>query len=289
MGKAARVLTAILLLLAAAAVLVIAGKEKRGGVTAADPLTVTILKVGKADAIILESAGKAVVIDAGEEDDGVEVVDFLKGRGISRVASLIITHFDRDHVGGADLLVESLPVEQVILPDYVGSGVEYLDFIAALDAAGITPVLLREPMSVSMGQASLTIEPPSSYEIPADVAEIDNDFSLMVTVTHGENRLLFAADAEKQRLRQWLSSDSAGAYDFLKVPHHGIYNALLPEFFQTVSPRYAVICCSEKNPADPDTLELLKVYGADVLQTRYGKVTVISDGVNLSVHQKIRH
>ena len=289
MGKAVRVLTAILLLLAAAAVLVIAGKEKRGGVTAADPLTVTILKVGKAAAISLEAAGKAVVIDAGEEDDGVEVVDFLKSRGISRVASLIITHFDRDHVGGADLLVESLPVEQVILPDYVGSGVEYLDFIAALDAAGITPVLLREPMSVSMGQASLTIEPPSSYEIPADVAEIDNDFSLMVTVTHGENRLLFAADAEKQRLRQWLSSDSAGAYDFLKVPHHGIYNALLPEFFQTVSPRYAVICCSEKNPADPDTLELLKVYGADVLQTRYGKVTVISDGVNLSVHQKIRH
>ena len=62
------------------------------------PLISTFLKVGKADAIVLESGGRAMVIDTGEEDDGQELVDFLKNRNISLVDVLIITHYDKDHV-----------------------------------------------------------------------------------------------------------------------------------------------------------------------------------------------
>ena len=52
--------------------------------------------------MILETGGKVMVIDAGEEDDGAELVTYLKERNLSQVDVLIITHYDKDHVGGAD-------------------------------------------------------------------------------------------------------------------------------------------------------------------------------------------
>lgn len=98
-----------------------------------DVLKITFLKVGKADAIIAQTQEKTMVIGAGEEDDGEEVVSFLTNQGIFKVDVLIITHYDQDHVGGADTLVESLDVAQVFLPDYEGSHTEYLDFMTSLD------------------------------------------------------------------------------------------------------------------------------------------------------------
>ena len=56
-----------------------------------ESLKTTLLKVGKADAIILQSKGQTMVIDTGEEDDGEELTGFLKDQGISYVDALIIT------------------------------------------------------------------------------------------------------------------------------------------------------------------------------------------------------
>lgn len=71
-----------------------------------DALEVTLLKVGKADAIVVQAQAQTMVIDTGEDDDGAELVSFLKSQGCEKVDTLIITHFDKDHVGGADRGVE---------------------------------------------------------------------------------------------------------------------------------------------------------------------------------------
>ena len=76
---------------------------------------------------------------------------------------------------------------------------------------------------------------------------------------------------------------------FLKVPHHGIYNTVLEELIKAIHPDYAVICSSEKHPAENATLELLKKYGVDVLETRHGDIPLVSDGQHLELHQKVKH
>ena len=46
-----------------------------------------------------------MVTDAGEEDDGEEVVSFLTNQGVFKVDVLIITiHYDQDHVGAEQIL-----------------------------------------------------------------------------------------------------------------------------------------------------------------------------------------
>lgn len=105
------------------------------------------------------------------------------------------------------------------------------------------------------------------------------------TVELGAKRLVFTEDAEKKRIREWLSSGTAQPCDFLKVPHHGVYNKALPELFETLHPAYAVICDSAKNPADDRTLELLKQCGASTYQTKDGDISIVCDGESIAVTQ----
>lgn len=251
-------------------------------------LRVSLLKVGKADAIIVQTGPETLVIDAGEEDDGEELVEFLERQGISRVDVLVITHFDKDHVGGADTLVEELEVGAVLLPDYEASSTEYLDFMKALESRDITPQRLTQPERFMLGDAVVLVEPPQACAADSDTAETDNNLSLITTIVYGENRLLFTGDAEKARLREWLSGETAVPCGFLKVPHHGVYNKALEDLLAAVTPEYAAICCSSKNPAEQKTLEALEEYQVRTFQTRDGDITILCDGERLEVSQKTR-
>lgn len=253
-----------------------------------DVLKVSLLKVGKADAIVVQLGTQTMVIDTGEEEDGTELVKFLEKQGVSKVDILIITHFDKDHVGGADTLVEAIEIGEVLLPDYEGEGTEYLDFMNALESRDIAPQRLTQPVELTLGTASVLVEPPQDCTAKPDTADIDNNLSLITTITYGENRLLFAGDAEKSRLREWLSGETAVDCDFLKVPHHGVYNKALEELLATVTPEYAVICSSAKNPAEQKTLEVLEQYQVRTLQTKDGNIIVTCDGNRLEVSQKTK-
>ena len=248
-------------------------------------MTATLLKVGKADAIIIQSGENVIVIDAGEEEDGAEVQAFLAAQNISHIDTLIITHFDQDHVGGADTLVEQMDIGTVLLPAYHGTNTEYADFIQAMNRKSLTPQLLTEPFHFTLGKLDVLVEPPVSYEIPEGYLEYDNNFSLFVTVTYDENVLLFTGDAEKQRIREWLENGTVSKCDFLKVPHHGIYTTALQDLINATDPAYAGICTSKKHPADSLTLELLKSSGVRTFQTKDGNIIVTSDGKRLDVWQ----
>ncbi|WP_283680600.1 ComEC/Rec2 family competence protein [Parablautia sp. Marseille-Q6255] len=287
--KGKQVMAVLLLIILSSSILILTlarqpvqGKQK-------DVLKIVLLKVGKADAIIAQANGKAIVIDAGEEEDGEEIVTYLKNQGLSRIEALIITHYDRDHVGGADTLVEEMEIGEVIIPDYTGSHTEYVDFITALEEKRIVPKKLTQPMEFTFGEATVRTEPPLSYDNTTGAIEMDNNFSLITTITHGHNQLLFMGDAEKQRIRSWLDQENDVACDFIKIPHHGVYNTALRDLLEASEPEYAVICSSNKNPADVPTLELLKQYGVKTYQTKDGNVTVLSDGNMLELKQELEH
>lgn len=248
---------------------------------------ITLFKVGKADAILLEKENYTMVIDAGEEEDGDEIVAYLNQQGKETINDLVITHFDKDHVGGADTLVEKLHVQRAIIPSYQGQNVEFSDFMHALQQRKVETKSLKEEMSFAVQDLEILIEPPSSYEAPENITEMDNNFSLITTVTHGANRFVFLGDAEKQRIREWMQDGTAEACDFLKVAHHGVYETELPALLDRLQPKYAAICTSYKHPADKETLEELKKRNVYYLETKDGNITVISDGKKLELHQQL--
>lgn len=247
---------------------------------AENDLNISILKVGQADAIILKTKNHTVVIDCGEEDDGDEICEHLSESGCEKVDFLFITHFDKDHVGGASEVINSFEVSEIITPDYVGTSDEYRTYASTLQEKNITPTRLTKEMLFTLDDVFFEVYPPQRNYY----AEGDNDYSLVISITHGENKFLFAGDAEKDRLQE-LSKQLDLEHTFLKMPHHGKFNKGTVAFLKNVSPAYTVICDSEKNPAEDDTLSALKTIGSEVYHTKDGDISVLSDGETILVVQ----
>lgn len=183
-------------------------------------------------------------------------------------------------------MVEAMEIGEVVLPDYEGDGTEYWDFMKVMEEKNLTPQRLTQSVEFVLGDAAVLVEPPQDYTKNSNAGEIDNNFSLITTITYGKNRLLFTGDAEKSRLREWLSGGTAKDCDFLKVPHHGVYNGALKELLEAVTPEYAAICSSSKNPAEEKTLDVLEQHHVQTLQTKDGDIIVTCDGDRLEVTQK---
>lgn len=241
-------------------------------------LTVTFLDVGKADCILLEAEGRAAMIDAGNQGDAEEILALLSAKGISSLDFLLLTHLDKDHIGGADALIESVPIGTIYAPDYDKGNKQYDQYIAALTAAGIEPVHPTEPVDLTLGQAQITLLPGAQAEY-----EESNDYSIFLELLYGQTSFLFAGDAEETRLAEYLASPDLRRYDVLKVPHHGRACAQSEAFFTSVSPQYAVITCDEDDMPDDSVVEFLQALGAKVYGTVYGQVVLTSDGLQVSV------
>ncbi|MDO4555557.1 MAG: MBL fold metallo-hydrolase, partial [Lachnospiraceae bacterium] len=191
----------------------------------------------------------------------------------------------KDHVGGAAALIREIEVGQILIPDYEGEGKEYREFQKAASEKKLYIKKLDENITFSLGNGLITVEPPDSYSIEETEKEYDNNFSLLTWVEYGDNHLFFAGDMEKERIWQWLSIRKNQTCDFLKVPHHGVYNEALGELLDSLKPSYAAICCSDKNPAEDKTLKLLQDNSITVYQTSGGTIRVVSNGKKLEISQ----
>lgn len=244
-----------------------------------DGLVITAFSVGKADALLLQTDAYVMLIDAGEEDDGPYLLEELSARGIEKVDMLLITHFDKDHVGGASYLMEHLEVKAVRMPDYQGERPEYLAFLKTL--LGHPDVeRLSEIYQYTVGDLAYTIYPAEDpKKIQDSDKEYDNDMSLVTSLSYQGKRFLLTGDIEKERIAQMLESEVDWQHDWIKMPHHGRYQKALKELLEAVQPQMAVICCSKKEYAEDKTLKLLEENEIEVWDTSKGSViTVLKEG-----------
>ncbi len=243
---------------------------------------VLFMNAGKADAAVILTPGSTVVIDTGTNKAGKQLASFLVERGIDRVDVMIITHFDKDHVGGADQVLKALPVALVIEPDYAKESKQRSDYLAALASSPETRIeTLAENASFELDGLHYDIDVANAAYYGEDE---ENDFSLVTRVIAGQVSFLFAGDVESMRMAELLREGSLKS-DVLKVPHHGREDKLSDNFFDAVSPSLAVITSDLEDPEDEAVLRLLREIGAEVRLTREGAVCVLTDGKSITVRQ----
>lgn len=88
-------------------------------------LTVVFPKLGAADCAILMAEDHTVVIDTGEAEDADTILNVLSDYHRNTIDLLLISHYDKDHVGGAAELIDSLTVRRVIGSSYPKESEEY--------------------------------------------------------------------------------------------------------------------------------------------------------------------
>lgn len=267
-------LTAVLLLTALTAAGTVIPSKK----DTAEDLEVHFFEAGAADAILLTTESSAVLIDAGEDGFGETILEYLGEKGIAQIDYLIITHFDQDHVGGAADVLEGISVGTVLQSNQPKDSDEYENYEAALNNTGIKAVTVRETYTFVLDGVSYSIDPPRQTEYDEDKS---NNSSLIISVANGDNRFLFAGDAQTQRLEEFLETNSV-TYDVLKMPHHGRDEPLLDALLSSVKPSLAIITSSDDEPESEAVVRSLEDLGICVLLTREGAITLQSDGSDIS-------
>lgn len=258
--------------------------------TPSDTLTVDFYKIGKADAIYLRGTDDdgrrfSVLIDTGESDDAAEISEKIRQSGTQTLDYLILTHYDKDHIGGLVPLLSVLSAETILMPDYVGEGEPYEAMVSLFADGTYNTQVLSEDLSFTLGGTVFSVSVPKRAEYEK---KQDNNSSLVITVTHGKNTLVFAGDAEAERQAELISGLTDAAVPgttLLKVPHHGVWNRGLDTFFAAYRPAYAVITCSDKNPAEEETLRALEALGTAVFLTADGDIHVTCTENDITVTQ----
>ena len=250
----------------------------------AAPVTSTLniycFQAGKADAFLFWNEAGAALIDAGVSGYGKTILAKLGELGIDRLDYLILTHFDKDHVGGAKKLVSDLPIGTILQSNCPKEGADAYDkYAAAAAASGIEPVTARELLTFQLGDVTFSVDPPARETYDRSPS---NNSSLIVTVTHGANRLLFCGDAEDLRLAEFLNTDP-GPCALVKLPHHGVWQTTLRDLVAKTAPTWAIITSSNEEPEDPETLTFLEDNGIETFLTRAAPILIISDGQSLTV------
>lgn len=231
-------------------------------------MRVDIIDVGQGESILITTSEKAVLIDAGENDKGDEVLEHLKSRGITKLNLAIGTHAHSDHIGGMDTVMAGIKVDEFwmgAMPDeLVPSTTTYMDVLEQLDIGHIP---YREPKvgtQYDLGSGGiLTVYGPQGT--PSDL----NNCSLVCRVDFGETSFLFSGDTEEAAEKAILASGVDLDVDVMTMGHHGSETSSSSAYFKAASPKYAAISCGEDNSyGHPHKATIQKLKNADVLYRR---------------------
>ena len=273
----------ILKTMMAAALLLTASACGTSGKAADNELKVLFFNAGKADAVLLYTDESAVLIDSGESGYGQRILAAMADAGIESLDAMIITHFDKDHVGGAAEVLSGIDVKQVLTSNYPKESDEYNAFVKALEEADLNASIISgsDVYEFVLDGVSYSVDGPDREVYDSNPS---NNSSLIISVTYGDTSFLFAGDAQNDRIEEYLQ-DHAGTYDVLKVSYHGNYQKKLKDLLALASPETAVITCSASEGGEEKTLQLLDEAGIITYLTWQGDVIVRSDGTSVTVQQ----
>lgn len=195
----------------------------------------TLLDVRQGLSLVVQTAQHNLVYDTGMNLFGVDmgkrvVLPFLKAQGISVLDSLIISHADNDHSGGAASILAAMPVHQLLS----GQPERFLSPVTDWCAAG---------QIWQWDGVKFQILHPA----PTDRYQKTNNYSCVLKISTAGGTVLFTGDIEKLIEQTLISQGQDLAATLLIVPHHGSRTSSSPEFIAAVHPQWALLATGYLN------------------------------------------
>ncbi len=243
-------------------------------------LWLTAFDVGQGNAVLVETPNFRLLYDTGpaysaESDGGSRVIlPYLRARGIDRLDTMVISHSDTDHAGGARSLLQAVDVGWVA---------------SSLPAAH--PLVDARHVSCIAGQRWHIDGVRFEFLHPRaadDPSARPNARSCTLKISVGAQSVLLAGDIEAAQERALLAraADRLRA-DVLLAPHHGSGTSSTAEFLEAVAPRIALFQLGYRNRYRHPKAEVVDRYqqrGIRILRSdRAGAVTLRMDGHSIVV------
>lgn len=247
-------------------------------------LKVMYLEVGQGDSILIQAQGEAMLIDAGEREEGNTVIHYLEQENIKSLKYIICTHPHSDHIGGMAQVIKEYKAQEIFLDKQEYDTDTFNNLINLVEKKHIKTTSPTAGDSYNLGGATFEFLTPLGQNYGDNM----NNYSLVIKLTNGKNSFLFTGDLEEEAEKDLLSKGVNLEADVLKVGHHGSLTSSSIEFLREVDPVYAVISVGKENSyGHPSNITLanlededVQVYRTDVM----GTVIISSDGKNISVN-----
>lgn len=247
-------------------------------------LKVIVFDVGQGTAVAVQTHSHALLYDtgpdySGEADSGNRIlVPALRALGISQLDTLVLSHDDIDHTGGAASVMQAMPVGTVA--SSLPAGHELLPNKASHCADG---------QRWNWDGIEFQFLHPAEDARPGKRAH-DNDMSCVLRIRTGENTVLLTGDIERNAEWRLLNEHSAELSTTLLVaPHHGSKTSSHTEWLSAVHPRYAVFTVGYRNRFGHPRQEILERYqavGSELLRTdQEGAIIATMDEKQIKVEK----
>ena len=253
------------------------GEGPPGGGAAPPPsgsLSVSFIDVGQGDGVLVQAGGEDYLIDAGRPEEGPNVVDFLRSRGVKDLDGIVVSNPDADHIGGFLDVFDAFEVDTVYVSGDPKGTLTYNTFLRSAREEGSDFEVVRAGRRMDWGGVQADVIAPP----PGELFSETNDNSVAILLTYATARVLLAGDAEAREEEYMANGPYTGSLTVLKATHHGSSTSSTPLFLSRFPPKIAVIQCGADNPyghPTPETLARLQRTGAKVFRNdEHGDVIV---------------
>ncbi|MEI4769483.1 DNA internalization-related competence protein ComEC/Rec2 [Psychrobacillus sp. FJAT-51614] len=233
---------------------------------------ITFLNVGQGDCIIIEMPYRkeVVMIDTGgllrfEQDSWKKtnemyevgrqiVVPFLKGRGITKIDTLVITHADADHMEGAEEVLEEIKIKEVHITPNSSEKEVMADLLKEARKQNI-PIV--EKMAGDQIESKFF---QLQYIYPFDMVYEGNNDSLVLSMKNAHFHGLFIGDLEKEGEEELILkySNAIRQITLLKLGHHGSKTSSIKAFLDLTEPDVSIISAGYNNRYGHPHLEVIE-------------------------------
>ena len=229
-----------------------------------------MIDVGQGDStLIITPYRKKILIDGGGSKDnesfdvGEQVLlPYLLDRGITKLDYCIISHFDKDHIGGILTILEKIKVENVVICKQGKSSDNYKQFLNIIKKKRTNVFIVKKGTRIKLDKCTyIDVLWPKDEQIQENIL---NNNSIVAKLVCNNFKMLFTGDieaiAEEKIIKEYNNTNILNS-DILKVAHHGSKGSSTQEFLNKVKPKIALIGVGENNKfghPNEDVIERLK-------------------------------
>lgn len=245
-------------------------------------LEITAFDVGNADAFLIKTPdNKYLMIDTaksgyngGKSQAKMLILKYLMDRGINNIDTIIVTHFDNDHCGGAVDLMEGVNVKNLYVNSLKHDSNAAKQIYKTANLRGVKLILAENNQTV-IDKDGLVIR---NY-ICNEPGVGDNESSVLTLLHYKNFSMLFTGDSGVDtfmKLKNFLPQNIT----VLKVGHHGANGVVNKEMLEYLNPKYALISTGINKFGHPT------IYTVAILRDRTILRTDINNSIRFVVNDK---